>query len=68
VLGPNDLGSSDSASSGVAAGSRLGAWVLAVPIAVLLGIAAIALGVVGTRWSRRRARVRAIERQLASTR
>ena len=67
VNGPADLGAGGggSASTGEA---RLGAWVLAIPAAVL---GAIALGVLvfaTIRWSRRRRRVREIERLLASDR
>jgi hypothetical protein len=69
VLGPNDLGSADSAAggSGVEHG-RLGAWVLALPIAFLGAIALLALGLVGSKAAKRRSRIRAIERDLAASR
>jgi hypothetical protein len=69
VLGPNDLGAANSAAS--AAGTdrgRLGAWVLALPIAVVGAIALLAVGLVGSRALNRRARIRAIERDLAAGR
>lgn len=67
VNGPADLGPGGGASAS-SSEARLGAWVLAIP-AVALGV--IALGVLGfftVRWSRRRKRVREIERLLASDR
>jgi hypothetical protein len=67
VNGPADLGpgAAASASSGEA---RLGAWVLAIPAAALGAIAVGVLVFVAIRWSRRRRRVREIERLLASDR
>jgi len=65
VLGPNDLGAANSAAQAGTENSRLGSWVLALPIAAL---AAIALGIaafVGSRWLRQRSRVREIQRSLA---
>ena len=65
VLGPNDLGAADSAAGGAGASSRLGPWVLALPIAFIGGIVLIAAGFATSRALKRRARVREIERQLA---
>jgi hypothetical protein len=65
VLGPNDLGPANAAVHAGDSGSRLPAWVLAAP---LLGLGGLAVGgaiVGGTRWARRRARIRAIEETLA---
>jgi hypothetical protein len=65
VLGPNDLGPANAAVHAGDSGSRLPAWVLATP---LLGLGGLAVGgaiVGGTRWARRRARIRAIEETLA---
>jgi hypothetical protein len=65
VLGPNDLGPANAAVQAGDSGSRLPAWVLATP---LLGLGGLAVGgaiVGGTRWARRRARIRAIEETLA---
>jgi hypothetical protein len=67
VNGPADLGPGGG-SSASSSEARLGAWVLAIPAAAL---GAIALGVViyvGIGWSRRRRRVREIERLLAPDR
>jgi len=69
VLGPNDLGSADSAAAGSGLDhGRLRPWVLALPIAFVGAIALIALGLAGTRAAKRRSRVRAIERELAAGR
>jgi len=68
VLGPNDLGSADGASGAGVDHGRLGPWVLALPIAFLGAIALLALGVVGSRAAKRRSRIRAIERELATGR
>jgi hypothetical protein len=66
VLGPNDLGAANSASSGWGTDhGRLGAWVLALPIAFIGAIALLAVGIAGSRALKRRARVREIERELA---
>jgi hypothetical protein len=65
VLGPNDLGAANSAASGNAAGSRLGAWVLVLPAAALAALALGAAGFVGARWLRQRKRVQEIQRSLA---
>ncbi len=67
VVGPNDFGPANG-SAGAAGSSRLGSWVLLLPVLVLGGIAAACLLVAGSRWSSRRARVRALERDLASNR
>ena len=68
VLGPNDLGPADSAVAASAERARLGAWVLALPIGVVGAIALLGIGIAGRRALGRRARVRAIERELAATR
>jgi hypothetical protein len=67
VLGPNDLGPGN-ASSTAGGSSRLGPWVLLLPVLFVGGIAAAGAGVAGTRWRRNRARIRALERDLAATR
>jgi hypothetical protein len=64
VLGPNDLGPGDGAASPSTDRGRLGAWVLALPIAFIGAIALGAAGFAGSRALKRRARVRAIERML----
>jgi hypothetical protein len=68
VLGPNDLGAASSAVAGSADHGRLGPWVLALPAAFLGGIALFGVCFAGSRALKRRARVRAIEQQLARTR
>ena len=65
VLGPNDLGAANSAASGSGSShGRLGAWVLALPIAFIGAIALLAVGIAGSRALKRRARVREIQRLL----
>jgi hypothetical protein len=65
VLGPNDLGAANSAAAGSGADhGRLGAWVLALPVAFIGGIASLAVSIAGTRALKRRARIREIERLL----
>jgi hypothetical protein len=67
VVGPADLGPAN--ASAVSGGSdRLGAWALLVPVLLVGGIAAVGLALAGTHWQRSRARVRALERQLARSR
>jgi opacity protein-like surface antigen len=68
VLGPNDLGAANSAAAGAGASSRLGSWVLLVPVAGIGTVAVLALAFAGVRWARRRGRVREIRRSLAQTR
>jgi hypothetical protein len=69
VLGPNDLGSADSAAAGSGTDhGRLGAWVLALPVAALGAIALVGGGFACSRALKRRARVREIERSLADLR
>ena len=68
VLGPNDLGPADSAVAASAERARLGAWVLALPIGGGGAMALLGIGSAGRRALWRRARVRAIERELAATR
>ena len=69
VLGPNDLGSADSAAAGSGTDhGRLGAWVLALPIAALGAIALVGGGFACSQALRRRARIREIERSLADLR
>jgi len=65
VLGPNDLGAANSAAAGSGAEhGRLGAWVLALPIAVVRAIALLAIAFAGSRALKRRSRIREIEREL----
>lgn len=67
VLGPNDLGSADSAAAGSGQEKgRLHPWVLALPVAFLAAIALLGVGVATSRALKRRGRIRAIERALAS--
>lgn len=65
VLGPNDLGPANGASAAGVPNGRLGSWVLLTPVLALgllgLGIASV----VGTRWAKRRSRVRELQRSLA---
>src|SRR3954452_23108586 len=65
VLGPNDLGAANSAASAGTDESRLGSWVLLLPVASLAAVALGAAGFVGARWLRQRSRVREIQRSLA---
>ena len=65
VLGPNDLGALNSSSAPGTDSSRLGAWVLVLPVAALAAIALGAAAFVGSRWLRQRNRVREIQRSLA---
>lgn len=67
VNGPADLGPGGGASAS-SSEARLGAWVLAIPAAALGAIALAVVLYAGIRWSRRRRRVREIERLLASDR
>jgi|SRR5689334_3421031 hypothetical protein len=67
VNGPADLGAGNGASA-AADQSRLGAWVLALPVAALGAILLGALGFAGVRWHRQRRKVQEIERLLASDR
>jgi hypothetical protein len=67
VNGPADLGPGGG-SSASAPESRLGAWVLAIPVAAMGALILGALGFVGIRWHRQRRRIREIERLLASDR
>jgi len=64
VLGPNDLGPANGAASPGTDSGRLGAWVLALPIAVLAAIALGAAVFVGSRALKQRSRIRQIERDL----
>jgi hypothetical protein len=67
VLGPNDLGPANGAAA-AGGSSRLGSWVLLLPVLFVGGIAAAGLAFAATRWNRARARIRALERDLADTR
>jgi hypothetical protein len=67
VLGPNDLGPAN-ASSTAGGSSRLGPWVLLLPALFICALALGAVGFAATRWSRNRARIRALQRELASGR
>jgi hypothetical protein len=65
VLGPNDLGASNSAVAPGTEKGRVGPWALLVPV-VAIGLLAVGcFGFVGVRWMRRRGRVREIQRALA---
>jgi hypothetical protein len=64
VLGPNDLGPANGAAAPGTDRGRLGAWVLALPMAVLAAIAITAAAFVGSRALKQRARVREIQRSL----
>jgi opacity protein-like surface antigen len=65
VLGPNDLGPGNaSAASARTDHGRLGAWVLALPIAVVGGIGLLAVSITGWRALKRRSRIKEIERSL----
>lgn len=65
VLGPNDLGPGNGAAASTTPKGRLAPWVLAIPGLAVLALALGAGGFAGTRWARRRKRVRAIEQALA---
>jgi len=68
VLGPNDLGSADSAAAGSGSShGRLGAWVLALPIAAIGAVALLGIAIAGSRALKRRSRIRAIERSLGGS-
>ncbi|MFL5926731.1 MAG: hypothetical protein ACJ77E_07335 [Gaiellaceae bacterium] len=65
VLGPNDLGAADSAAAGSGSDhGRLGAWVLALPIAAVGAVALLGIAIATSRALKRRSRIRAIERSL----
>jgi hypothetical protein len=64
VLGPNDLGPANSAASPGSDKARLGAWALALPVALVAAIALGGLGYAGSRALKQRARVREIRRAL----
>jgi hypothetical protein len=64
VLGPNDLGPANGASSPGTDRGRLGAWVLALPIAALAAIALGAATFVGSRALKQRSRIRELQRAL----
>jgi hypothetical protein len=66
VLGPNDLGAANSAAKAAPNRGRLPAWVLALPIGFVGALALGGASFAGARALKRRARVRAIERQLQS--
>src|SRR3954451_11121865 len=64
VLGPNDLGAANSAAAGSGSDhGRLGAWVLALPIAAIGAVALLGIAIAGSRALRRRSRIRAIEQE-----
>lgn len=65
VVGPNDFGAANRAGVPGVDRGRLGAWVLALPVAVLGGIALLGGGFAGARALRHRARARAIRRELS---
>jgi hypothetical protein len=64
VLGPNDLGAANASAAG-STQTRLGSWVLVLPIAALAALATGAAAFVASRWARQRNRVREIQRSLA---
>jgi hypothetical protein len=64
VLGPNDLGPANGAAA-AGGSSRLGSWVLLLPVLFVGGIAVAGLAVALTRWNRTRAQIRALQRDLA---
>jgi hypothetical protein len=64
VLGPNDLGPANGSAAPGTDRARLGAWVLALPIATLAAIALGAAAFVGSRALKQRARAREIQRTL----
>jgi hypothetical protein len=66
VIGPADFGPANGAAPGGSA--RLGAWALLVPVLLVGGFLAVGLALAGAHWRRNRARVRALERQLARSR
>jgi hypothetical protein len=65
VLGPYDLGAANSAAGSGLDHGRLGAWVLALPIAFVGAIALLGVSIAGSRALKRRARIREIERSLS---
>ena len=65
VLGPERPRARPTAPRGAGGSSRLGPWVLALPVAFVGAIALLAVGVAGSRALKRRARIREIERSLA---
>lgn len=67
VVGPNDFGPGNGAAAAVGK-APLGSWVLFMPALAIALIAVAALSFAGTKWARRRRRIRAIERELASGR
>ena len=67
VLGPNDLGASN-ASSTAGGSSRLGSWVLLLPVLFIGGIAVGGVAIAFTRWSRTRSHTREVQRDLAARR
>ena len=69
VLGPNDLGAANSAAAGSGTDhGRLGPWVLAIPIAFVGAIALLGAAFAGSQALKRRARIRAIQQELANLR
>ena len=64
VLGPNDLGPANG-SSAANGSSRLGSWVLVLPVPVVCLIAFAGAAIALTRWGRERARIRELQRDLA---
>lgn len=64
VLGPNDLGPANGSAAPGVDKARLGAWVLALPIAFIGAIALGAAAFVGSRALKQRSRIRDIQRAL----
>ena len=67
VLGPNDLGPANG-SSAANGSSRLGSWVLVLPVLFVGLIACAGATIALTRWGRERARIRELQRDLARSR
>ena len=68
VLGPNDLGPANGASSATVPNGRLPPWVLLIPAGFLAAIALGGLGYGVVRWARQRNRVRELRDSPASHR
>jgi hypothetical protein len=67
VVGPNDLGPANGSTS-AGGSSRLGSWVLLLPVLFIGALAFAGLAIVLTKWARTRSRIRELQRDLASGR
>jgi hypothetical protein len=65
VLGPNDFGPSNGPHMSQLK-SRVPSWALLIPLSALGALGILGGSVAGVRWWRRRSRIRAIERDLAT--